>query len=101
MLLYFQAKLAELQVSYLQFFEMAHMWRFNRAVLPQDDYIRFLTKGIIPKYAVEFLNDMQQKEAQCHSSYVPNVAERLSYEVSSASPQPSEPERLQSPKTAG
>lgn len=66
MRLYLTAKVRELNLSYLQFMEIAHYWKFGRDVIPQGDYTQFLLHGILPKYVVEFLKDIQEKETkQC------------------------------------
>lgn len=67
MMLYLRAKVEELGVSYLQFFETAFFWRFERHSSLNDDYCQFLLHGVIPKYAVEFLKHIQQKESSCKS----------------------------------
>lgn len=78
MRLYLTAKVKELNLSYLQFMEICHYWKFGRDVIPQEDYAQFMLHGVIPRYCVEFLVDMQEKERDtCRQYSAQNVA-RLS-----------------------
>lgn len=64
MLLYFRAKLEQLNMSYHQFFETAYQWRFNPPQMPSlnDDAAQFLLHAVLPRYCVEFLKHLQEKE---------------------------------------
>lgn len=89
MRLYLTAKVKELNLSYLQFLETAHFWKFGRAVIPQEDYTQFCLHGVIPKYCVEFLHDIQEKERKrCTNATAQSVVNQSSHVVSSDIPQP-------------
>lgn len=70
MLLYFQAKISELRLTYHEFFETAYQWRFGRLVMLDDDYAQFLLHSVLPKYVVEFLQHLQESEGGNHQMLV-------------------------------
>lgn len=62
MMLYFHQKLRELQISAHEFFQLAYMAKFNKLMDLNDDYAQYLLHGILPKYAVEYLKQLQENE---------------------------------------
>jgi hypothetical protein len=75
MLLYFKAKLDELNLAHWQFFEIAYYKKFGKVVDLKDDGIAFQLHGVIPSYVVEYLRSMQNAEAEhpigYEAAYVP------------------------------
>lgn len=59
MMLYFQAKLTELRLTFHEFFHVAHQWRFGRDSMLNDDEAQFLLHGIIPRYVQDYLKHLQ------------------------------------------
>lgn len=64
MLLYLRNKLENLGLTYHQFFETAYQWRFNPPQVPSlnDDYAQFLLHSVLPRYVVDYLKHLQEKE---------------------------------------
>lgn len=62
MILYFQAKLQELNLAYFEFFDVAYFWKYQKSVCLNSDCAQFVLHGVIPKYAVEFLKHIQESE---------------------------------------
>ena len=62
-------RVEELNISYLQYFEVAHQAIFGRVGSLNDDYAQFLTHAIVPKYVQTFLD----KEPSNGSNQVHNV----------------------------
>jgi hypothetical protein len=62
MMLFFRAKLEELRLSALEFFETAYVWKFDKQPVVQEDFCQYLLHGVLPKYVVEYLKHLQQGE---------------------------------------
>lgn len=62
MLLYFNAKLTALRLTAHEFFHIAHVAMFKRDAQLEDDYAQFLLHGVLPKYVVNYLKEIQQSE---------------------------------------
>lgn len=58
-------KVEELHITYLQFFETAHLWRFQRQSAVATDYCEFLQNAVVAKYVQEFLDHLGESDA-CH-----------------------------------
>lgn len=57
-------RVLSLNLSYLQFFEVAHQAIFGRVGSLNDDYAQFLQYAIIPKYVEAYLDRLQMEEHQ-------------------------------------
>lgn len=64
MILYLQEKLRQLNMSYNQFFAVAFWWQFKRTSMLNDDEAQYLLHGVIPRYVVNYLKHIQQKESR-------------------------------------
>lgn len=72
MMLYFQAKLSDLNLAYWQFFQVAYQWRYGKHVMLNDDEAQFLLHGILPRYVTDYLKHLQGEE---HARQVHEVPE--------------------------
>lgn len=64
MILYFQAKLSELRLTYSEFFAVAYQAVYNPPRLPMlhDDEAQWLMHSVLPTYVVTFLKYLQENE---------------------------------------
>lgn len=51
-----------LNLSYLQFFEVAHQAIFGRVGSLNDDYAQFLQHAVVPKYVEAYLDRLAMEE---------------------------------------
>lgn len=62
MLLYLRNKLDELRIDDIRFFRVAHQWCFNRDVACWNEVSQYRLHGILPKYVVRYLKELQKNE---------------------------------------
>jgi hypothetical protein len=55
-----------LNLSYLQFFEVAHQAIFGRVGSLNDDYCQFLQHAVVPKYVEAYLDRLAMEENVNH-----------------------------------
>lgn len=48
-----------LNLSVLEMFETAWVWRFDKEPVVIPDYCNYLTHGILPKYVIEWVNHVK------------------------------------------
>lgn len=59
MLLYFRMTCNRLNLSILEAFETAYMYRFNKIGHVVPDYCEYIAHGVIPPYVKEWLKSLQ------------------------------------------
>lgn len=59
-MLYFRAKLVELRISALEFFETAYVWQFDKQGHVSPDYCEYLLNGVLPKYVINYCKHLQK-----------------------------------------
>lgn len=59
---FLRRRVLDLNISFLQFFEVAHQWRFGRVGALNDDYCQFLQHAVIPRYVEAYLDHLKEKD---------------------------------------
>ena len=75
MQLYLAATLARLQVDMEYFLRLAYIWRFNKTANTSTDAKVWEMHGIVPDYAVKYLQHLQENNHE--STTVPAVSVHL------------------------
>lgn len=57
-------KLDETRLDALQFFGTAYLWRFNKRLSSDSDYVQWLLHGVIPPYVAAYV-DFLDGEQSC------------------------------------